>query len=255
VDFLGEALGLEVSTDSDFAWGGATTNNRLVPGFSTFLNSTVPSFQEQVRAYLSQSSAASPCESEGDNRNDVAATTALYVVLIGYNDYWWYANQNVTDSTTNSDMEAFVDRVVSSLIEGVQDLVSGRCRGRRAVAAVGNLPPMDLLPDASSKAPPVVGAYRELTRLHNAKLADELGGLDRKAAGGARIRLFPVHEALSELVDHASCLGFGNASLACLNSKAEVCDDPYRHLFWDEWHPMTWTHQKLAGAALAAAAP
>jgi phospholipase/lecithinase/hemolysin len=253
VDFLGEALGLKVSTDNDYAWGGATTDNHLVPGVSTFLNATVPSLQEQVRTYLSESNASSRCGEEAHNTRDHFGGTILYVVLIGYNDYWWYANQNVTENTTRSDMEVFVDRVISSMMGNVQDLVADGCPGGMVTAAVGNLPPMDLLPDAATKTPTVLRAYQELTRLHNAKLSSELLGLEKNTDDRPRIRLFPVHETISELAAYASCLGFGNVSVACLSTNNDVCDDPYRHLFWDDWHPMTWTHQRLARVVLSAA--
>jgi phospholipase/lecithinase/hemolysin len=263
VDFVREALALPTN---NFAWGGATSNNDIVMGYSTFLNATVPSFQDQVRAHLNQTTdGTTGCPLDDDDDDN---QRALYVAVIGYNDYWWYANENVTASTTPEDMEDFVDRVATSIVASVQELVARRpqpgCRAKedRAVVLVGDVPPMDLLPDALSKTADVRQAYRVLTEQHNARLRLLVSNLTRHDDDDrTTVRLLPVHETMVDLVHRAPCLGFDSASTACLGSSGDddiggattTCDDPYRHLFWDDWHPMTWTHQQLAHAVLSAA--
>jgi thermolabile hemolysin len=268
VDFVREALALPLN---NYAWGGATSNNDIVMGYSTFLNATVPSFQDQVRAHLNQTTnEATGCPLDDDDDveqgDDHESGATLYIAVIGYNDYWWYANENVTASTTPEDMEDFVDRVATSIVDSVQELVARRpqpgCRAKedRAVVLVGDVPPMDLLPDALSKTAAVRQAYRVLTELHNARLRLLVSNLTQHQSDDDRTtaRLLPIRETIVELVHRAPCLGFDSASAACLGSSGgdgatTTCDDPYRHLFWDDWHPMTWTHQQLAHAVLSAA--
>jgi DNA mismatch repair ATPase MutL len=57
------------------------------------------------------------------------ATTTLYIIVAGYNDYWWFANDNLTamnDSMWSSDLwiGLFVDRVVANLMSSVHKLAS-----------------------------------------------------------------------------------------------------------------------------------
>jgi phospholipase/lecithinase/hemolysin len=267
VDFVREALALPTN---NYAWGGATSNNDIVMGYSTFLNATVPSFQDQVRAHLNQTTTdgttGCPLDDAHDDGQVHEPGTTLYIAVIGYNDYWWYANENVTASTTPEDMEDFVDRVATSIVASVQELIARRsqpdCRAKedRAVVLVGDVPPMDLLPDALSKTAAVRQAYRVLTEMHNARLRQLVSNLTGHESDDDRttVRLLPVHETIVDLVHRAPCLGFDSASAACLGSSGgddatTTCDDPYRHLFWDDWHPMTWTHQQLAHAVLSAA--
>jgi thermolabile hemolysin len=260
VDFVSEAL-LSSLPFNNYAWGGATSNNNIVPGYSTFLNATVPSFQDQVRAHLNQSTTAAGCSSLDDDtdRDSIEFGPTLYIAVIGYNDYWWYANENVTTNTTRRNMEDFVDLVVTSIIDSVQQLVTRPVRCRRdegsGVVLVGDVPPMDLLPDARSKTETVRRAYKVLTGLHNAKLRELVSTLNNDDDRTA-VRLLPVHETIVDLIHRAPCLGFDKASAACLGpgdgNGTTICDDPYRHLFLDDWHPMTWTHQRLAHAVLTA---
>jgi phospholipase/lecithinase/hemolysin len=176
-----------------------------------------------------------------------------------------YANENVTTSTTSSDMDDFANRVVTSIMESVQQLMARPAHCRRGegsgVVLVGDVPPMDLLPDARSKTDTVLQAYKVLTELHNAKLRALLLTLthdddDDDDDDRTVVRLLPVHETIVDLMSRAPCLGFDKASAACLGSGdgngTTPCDDPYRHLFLDDWHPMTWTHQRLAQAVLTA---
>ena len=84
----------------------------------------------------------------------------------------------------------------------------------------------------------------------NTLLPQELHKKSRFLAGTGEmgVRLLPVYETLDETLDHCFS-GFDSLSSACYVNN-DMCDDPYRHVFFDLWHPMTWTHQNLALAAL-----
>lgn len=250
VDFIGQNLNVSVSTSNVYAWGGATTSNALVPGFSTFLNRTVPSVEDQVQRYLESGN-------DNDGTRDRSSVT-LHIIVAGYNDYWWYANdQNRTLTVTE-----MVDHVISNLRGSVRRLASStgarkllsQNRMSRQIFLVGNLPPMALMPDAKSKSADVVRVYEQVTQLHNLQLAREVDSfLDEKLRQG-EVKVLPVYESLIRLVE-STCLGFTSVSSACYvddDTSNMGCDDPYSHIFLDSWHPMTWTHQALAQAVLTA---
>jgi len=112
------------------------------------------------------------------------------------------------------------------------------------------------LPDATTKSAEQVRAYGRVTEIHNAMLYRKLDEYAKQQQQKVTKRLLPFHGVFRSLVDDATCYGMvpSQLNVACLQSSSSsentVCADPFAHLFWDDWHPLTHNHKHVADAVV-----
>jgi phospholipase/lecithinase/hemolysin len=77
VDFLAEMLSSSDTNNNtnnikvlNYAWGGATTNNHFMEGYSTFLQAPVPSVDDQIHDYISSNNSSTTTDSVTDRNSD-----------------------------------------------------------------------------------------------------------------------------------------------------------------------------------------
>jgi phospholipase/lecithinase/hemolysin len=111
---------------------------------------------------------------------------------------------------------------------------------------VADLPDMSLFPDAAngdSKSPDQVAAYRKLAVMHNDRLRAKLGRFRNNHIGGdIDIRLLPVAATMHGPVRRRK---------GVLEGRSRLGRPVLSRIFWDEWHPLTWNHKKVADADAA----
>jgi thermolabile hemolysin len=232
-DFLASFLNVDISTSNDFAYGGATTNNDYIPGVSTFLNATVPSIADQVKSY-----AEAVADSPGGNNS------TLHLLWAGYNDYWFYVNDNLTATSNLYDV---ADRVTTNLLVSVDVLLNAGV----SWIMVGDLPDMRDFPDAQSKTREQYRAYGLLTEYHNTLLGEKLSDI---SYDNPMVQMFSPHDLFQEFVTHPYQFGYVNTSEACLVNDT-VCVDPFTKMFWDFYHPTMQTHYRIARMILGLLGP
>lgn len=243
VDFLGQKFGFDVSTDNVYAWGGATTNNNFIPGVSTFLNDgLVPSVNEQVRSYL-----------EDNNSVKDDAETTLFALFAGYNDYWFYAN-NETSDLSEAKLQEVAQEVVGNLMESTRELMM-EAGAKRLV--VMDLPDLNEFPDGVKSSEAIQKAYSYLTPMHNNMLRQEIAQLAKEARDKVDVRIVSLYNLYKSFAEQADCLGLTKVNSACLVD-GKVCPDPLGSVYYDDWHSTTLTNLRIANeivATLTTAAP
>lgn len=119
---------------------------------STFLDGPVPGVDEQVETYLQTRSG----ESLLSSFDAFSSAESLFIVNAGYNDYWWYVNDDKSNGFSSggtfddSALAGVADRVTDNLLESVFVVEGGATR-----LLVADLPDMSLFPEANgdSKSP------------------------------------------------------------------------------------------------------
>ena len=231
LDFLGMMLGTAVSTENGFAWGGATTNNDFIPAHSTFIDGLVPAVKQQVDSYLDQS------------RQDDPATT-LFIIMVGYNDFWWFVKRK---EYSISALTSVARQVATNMFRSAATLYS-QAGARRFLIA--NIVDMLLHPDAATKTAEQRAAYGILSKEFEAFFDAKLAKFATTYAD-ADVTKFDVNSLFVEITTSPSCFGYDNVVAACANG-TRLCENPYGALWIDEWHFSTQTHKRVADLALAA---
>lgn len=225
---------LNVTHVDDYAYGSATTDNRIARGYSGY-NSTlpVPDVREQVSRYLAHVDA----HADGD---------ALYIVSGGSNDAFFglSAERNVTE-------------LAHDVVHALQrDVVRLQRHGARHVM-VPTLSPMQSTPYALDYADAATRANTtHFTHRVNAALRTWVHD------GTANVTLVDLAALEARILDHPTRYGVHNTRSACLVGTQKLeraagvarheCADPDRYFFFDLYHPTAHVHGLLAhGAAQA----
>lgn len=225
---------LNVSHVDDYAYGSATTDNRIARGYSGY-NSTlpVPDVRGQVSRYLA-------------HVDECADADALYIVSGGSNDAFFglSAERNVTELAHD---------VVRALQRDVARLQQ---HGARHVV-VPTLSPMQSTPYARDYADAA-------TRTNTTRFTHRVNAALRMWAhdGAANVTLVDVAALEARILDHPTRYGVHNVRDACLvgtqkleraaGVKRHECAEPNRYFFFDLYHPTAHVHKLLAhGAAQA----
>ncbi|KAJ2000481.1 hypothetical protein GGI04_000405 [Coemansia thaxteri] len=200
------------------AYGGATSNNGLTPG--AIANVTIPSFRDQVSAWL----AANPAPPLFNQINDVIE------IEIGGNDL---LNRLPALLAAAVDVPAFVAQLAASVAADAQRL---RAAGYRNVR-LWNLPSVDLGPlvvsvGAAPLIKPIVASINAAVAAAVAPLGVRV--LDLNALNGVAMQ--PPVLAAMDIVDTTSaCLDVGPAGVA-------ECANADQHFFYDGIHPASRMH-------------
>ncbi|KAI8822486.1 GDSL lipase/esterase [Fimicolochytrium jonesii] len=221
------------TTAKSYAYGGATSDNNTVKGY-TGPDSTVlvPSVNQQVAQYVDWLNAGTQA---ADGSNELTAEVrehklkATHIFWAGANDIFFatFGGLNITAT-----------QVVSNIVASIENIYNAG--GRRFL--VNTLPQLDLLPffqtEATKGYAPV---FAKFTTEYNAALKKEYLRLSRQRRS-LSIKLFDAHAFLPTV--HAA-----ERKAQCLNTTTLVaCKNPADYLYWDEYHFTTATHARVAEA-------
>jgi outer membrane lipase/esterase len=159
---------------------------------------------------------------------------ALYVVYGGGNDLLAAGHAPDQDDTLVRATATAIGGIVADLgAAGASDIL------------VPNLPDIGLTPALRAAGPAAQAAARALTRAYNAALEAELA---RVAAGhrSMHVHRLDVFALAERVVADPAAAGFRDIRQPCLGALS--CEGM---LFWDDVHPTTLAHARLAAAAIA----
>lgn len=209
----------------DYAYGGATTSNALVRGFTgAKADILVPSLEDQVDEFL----LSGP-------HNSAPLDRSLFILWGGANDV--FANRSITPAQSAA--------VLARLVAKLQDA------GGASFLLVGS-PDLSMIPWDSY----IDGASREALHNYSVDLADRLVQLS--AASGAGVEyagLDPLFRSFGFYEQGWKAAGFDKFAMygSCLvgaytKAPRSLCKDPDKRVFWDEFHPTVKTHKLIARA-------
>ncbi|KAI8919100.1 hypothetical protein DFJ77DRAFT_262780 [Powellomyces hirtus] len=219
-----------------FAYGGATTDNTYVQGYTGPSSSiAVPDIQQQVETYLASGAPAASLSTPPSQSHFV------YVVQAGANDYFF--NRTVAPARIVGNVRKAVER----LMAGAAAPKHGNTHRDKVTVILPLLPDLSLIPYWAVSGEPAGArtAFRALVTTHNTEL--------RHMARSLRTRfrrttfLAPDFYTLSRaVVRHPHTYGFANATHACFLDRGTPCDD---FVWVDAFHPTAKMHALLATTA------
>jgi phospholipase/lecithinase/hemolysin len=221
----------------DYAYGGATTDNHLVQGY-TGPHSTVPvpGLAQQVSGFLAKH----------DSKIDIS--TSLFIVFGGFNDIFF--NPNLTAAQIATALEGSV----TSLVD-----VGGRHFLLMNYYDASEIP-YDQYTDIATKNQLATFSVdfghqvSTLTKRYQEQLAGKTGGGSVTYVG-----LMPLFKRFY-FYGEPSSYGFDTfgAYGSCLvgaydeTPNRTLCSNPDKMVFWDEYHPSKSTHRHIASRVLDA---
>ncbi|MEM6351786.1 MAG: SGNH/GDSL hydrolase family protein [Cyanobacteria bacterium P01_D01_bin.14] len=184
-----------------------------------------------------------------------ADPTGLYAVWAGANDYTdFFFDPTSAGGLSPAELPAAVtDNVVGSVVELAQ-------LGAKYIL-VPNLPSLGLLPFADFLNPldpqqDIPALLSQLSAAHNQLLAAKLAAVEAQFDGLNVIEL-DIESLFASAIANPADFGFTNVDTPCLINFQPgfqfdgVCDNPDEFLFWDDVHPTSAAHAKVAELALA----
>ncbi|HLO88361.1 MAG TPA: SGNH/GDSL hydrolase family protein [Nostocaceae cyanobacterium] len=226
VEYLANILGVS-TTNYAVAGAGTDSYNTLNPGQVTALPSltlnlnfpNLPGLTQQLQKFL--------------DTNQQADAQALYVISGGTNDY---LGAGVQDA----------NQPVSNLVNAVQSLAQ---RGAKNFL-IPNLPDLGNLPGTRDTI--FAANFTAITNSHNTALNQAFTSFKQQQPN-LKVTLLDANSLVNRAVNSPSTFGYTNVTDSCLNPTIpSICSQPNKYLYWDGFHPTTYTHQVVAGAALAA---
>ncbi|KAI9102602.1 GDSL lipase/esterase [Phlyctochytrium arcticum] len=209
----------EVSELATSSFGGATTDNAAVKGF-TGANSDipVPSISDQVQTYLKSKPTAA------------AAAMTLIVLDGGGNDYFF------DPAADPKDVVGRLGALARRILQIAPD----------SQVLLTRLLDLGMLPYFKSNAT-IAAFYTQTAKNHNLAI-DELIQNLKASHPAARIWAVDFDSKVAQLASQeASVSGFSNLTDACLSTTGQVCDKPDEYLWWDMFHPTAALHRLMAG--------
>ncbi|CAF1202629.1 unnamed protein product [Rotaria sp. Silwood1] len=208
---------LGISNLINNAYGGATTDNNLVQGF-TALNLAVPGVRQQITKYINTT-----------NLTQVNFHRIIYIIWAGANDYFY----NIT-------LPASI--VVKSLINGINDLIQ---IGAKHILIV-NQPPLQAYPVTAILN--MSNYLNNLTLDHNSNLYNSIQLLQSNYSN-ISFKLFDIYSLISNILMNSTAYGI-NSTNKCWDTPnytvVELCSTPDRYLYIDRYHFTSRVHQLIA---------
>jgi phospholipase/lecithinase/hemolysin len=134
--------------------------------------------------------------------------------------------------------QAMIDTAVASLRSIVADLGS---QGATDIL-VPNLPGIGITPAVRVQGSQAVAAANQLAARYNSALDQALSGF--AGSTGVRLHRLEVWQLAERVQSDPAAAGFTDITNPC--SQRQSCEG---YLFWDNVHPTTQAHRRLAGAA------
>jgi phospholipase/lecithinase/hemolysin len=208
---------LGVSYIENYAYGGATTDNDLIQGYTASDTKPVPGVRQQILIYLNETNIA---------KQNFART--LYVIWVGGNDY--YFNQTLSPST-----------VVASSLNGVKDLLK---IGIKHLLIVNQSPIQAM---AFVQTEEEVVYYRERTIYHNNNLSIAIKNLDYNHKQ-VSLYLFDVYSFSLRIIANNSTylLNTKDNCWNVLNGNVTIlCSNPESYVYIDQYHFTARMHELI----------
>jgi outer membrane lipase/esterase len=209
----------------DYAYGGATTDDQLVPSISSEAKIPVPSIHNQVmKLYASKQ----PLENHKTEH-------ALHVIEAANNDYIDMAGPELNKNTT------LINKCVGNVIDSVDNLYK---LGARNVLVFG-VAAMEQTPYFLSQSKPVQEAIEKTSTTHNTLLKEKLAEY-HKQHPDIKIYYFDFKAYMVNVISNSNKYNLKNTTASCLSSDRKTqCANPTEYFFWDEFHPTTRGHELL----------
>jgi len=211
---------LGVSNIKNYAYGGATTDNDLIQGYTASDTKPVPGVRQQILIYLNET-----------NINNMNFARTLYVIWAGGNDY--YFNKTINPSS-----------VTASILNGVEDLLK---IGVKHLLIV-NQSPIQAMPFIETQEQVVY--YRDRTIYHNNNLSIVITKLDynRKQIN---LYLFDVYSLVLKVISNESNYSL-NTKDNCWNvlngNVIMLCTNPESYVYIDQYHFTARMHELIGDA-------
>jgi outer membrane lipase/esterase len=212
---------LGISNIKNYAYGGATTDNDLIQGYTASDTKPVPGVRQQILMYLNKTKII-----------NINFARTLYVIWAGGNDY--YFNKTLSPST-----------VAISILNAVKDLLN---IGVKHLLIV-NQSPIQTMPFVQTQEEVIY--YRERTIYHNNNLSIGMTKLDynRKQIS---LYLFDVYSFILQIIDKNSNYSL-NTKDNCwnvLNGTVHIlCSNPESYVYIDQYHFTARMHELIGNAA------
>jgi outer membrane lipase/esterase len=210
---------LKVSNVKNYAYGGATTDNVVVQGYTKSDTVPVPGVRQQIEIYIN---------STREQTIDFAHT--LYIVSAGGNDFVFSKVPNPF-------------AVVNGLSNAVNDLIAF---GAKHIL-VFNQPPAQVFPYTHALGLDFV--FKALTFLFNSILSLRLE-IIQKSNSQVSLQVFDLYSIIKRIIDNESGQ-FTNTVDQCwdtVNGTSVVmhCLDPSKYVFIDKFHFTSSVHKMIA---------
>ena len=211
---------LNISQSINHAYGGATTDNNLVQGFSDERLIPVPGVRQQMMTY------ARSIQSNTTNFDRI-----LYVIWAGGNNFLRNPTAGVSTITRS------ISNTTGELIVlGAKHIIIFNQPPLQAV------PYVQLIPGGMNLA--------QLTTEYNVNLSQNIAVLQQNNRERV-LQVFDLHTLVSKVLANASSYGIQNSVAPCLTQTADranftVCSNPNSYAFFDGVHFTGRMHQIIA---------
>ena len=212
---------LNVAKTVNYAHGGATTDNNLLPGYTTGYDKPVPGVRQQINTYKNTT-----------DLSKIDLSRTLHVIWVGGNDYFF-----------NMSLQASV--VVTSITNGINDLIG---IGVKKFLIV-NQSPFQLYPAVSSYNNS--DFFPKLTLEHNGNLSQSIDTLRMKYPA-ISFFLLDAYALIQDIQVNPIAYGVTNLTNCWSTSSGtiiQICSNSSNFLFIDEYHFTSRVHQLIADRA------
>jgi phospholipase/lecithinase/hemolysin len=180
-----------------------------------------------------------------------ADSNSLYVVWAGANDYIYLTPEDFANPIP------VVEKTVNNLLQSLESLAT---MGATQIA-IGNLANLGNTPLAASIGEGAVNGLNAISAVHNSLLAEGLKNFQSKYKNVTLIDL-DMNQTLGDILENPEDNGFisdaGTKSCTNINDlfnppsvdELTKCNDPEDYVFWDNQHPTSALHNKIANYAL-----
>ncbi|CAF1406977.1 unnamed protein product [Adineta steineri] len=203
---------------SNYAYGGATTDNNFIQGYVPLGPTGVPGVRQQIISYW-----------QNINTNLTDFDRTLYVIWAGGNDYL----HNRTASASS---------ITRSLSNATKDLLM---LGAKSII-IFNQPPLQALPLLRYSTAESI--LIDLTSQYNTNLSVYITKLQNEYEKSS-IKLFDLNALISKVLDSGAPYGIVNTVDPCWSSQvvnSSNCSNPNSYVFFDNVHFTNRIHQLIA---------
>lgn len=208
---------LGVSDIQNYAYGGATSDNKFIQGYTASDTVPVPGVRQQISIYFNQTN--------GIQKN---FARRLYVIWVGGNDY--YFNSTLPPA-----------KVSASILNAVKDLLNIGVKH----LLVLNQSPMENIPFVQTEDRIVY--YRQRTIYHNNNLSIGIKTLDYNRQK-VQLYFFDTYSFLLRVFTNYSQHSL-NTRVSCWNlSNGQIvsqCSNPQSYMYIDQYHLTTTVHELI----------
>ncbi|KAG8853244.1 hypothetical protein FRB96_008328 [Tulasnella sp. 330] len=229
---------------TDYAVGGATTNNDLIKGvLGDFI---VPGAVQQYQQYVGASDARPPANE-------------LFVVLAGANDALLSAQNNLNPAATHTDET----QLATSGMAAIKTIVEGLIQSGARNFFLGLYPDVSRAPITSELAqfPAFKTDIKTYLTALNSLTREYFHELQARTNPSLHVTLGDFYDLFNPILDNPHFFGFSNGSaVGCVVGTYgadgySICSTEEKvqntYLFWDHIHPTSNGHQIIADDAYA----